>query len=94
MKKIEEQEKLDKKDLIPVDKEAFTKYSDQIFKFFKADVRRKRAKKDYLQAKEEYETSLAEEKELSKSIMQIVKDMNSDDSYHEEKYWIHSTLIH
>ena len=61
LKKIKSGEVPDPEDLIPVDQEAWDKYAGNIYEFFKADGRRKRAKKAYLKAKTEYETALAKE---------------------------------
>ena len=76
----------EKRKLLPIDEEAFSTYCDDIYNFFKADTRRKRAKKVLDNATREYNDALAEQEKYTEKIHKILKEVNSDDNSSEGRH--------
>ena len=85
LERIKKADDNEKRKLIPIDQEAFNRYSNDIWAFFQADTRRKRAKKVFDEAREEYDEALAQQKKITGKIHQIIKEVNSDDNSNEDK---------
>ena len=63
MEKIKAADDLDRKKALPIDEEAFKRYSNDIFNFFMADTKRKKAKTALKKATVEYNEALAEQRQ-------------------------------